>query len=169
MGGGARAVVSRAFLRGCLAAWLRGRRALGTLGALGTALSLGARPAAAHPLHVTYADVALSGGQATVTLRVYTDDLLKAAGGAARVDAYVRAHFAFADAAGRPLALASCGSAVHGDMTHLCLRGALPGGAVRLANDLLVALYGDQMNVVRAPAGRTLLFTRGRTVQMVTT
>ena len=138
-------------------------------GALGAALSLGARAAAAHPLHVTYADVAVSGGQATVTLRVYTDDLLKAAGGAARVDAYVRTHFALSDAAGRPLALASCGATVRGDMTHLCLRGALPRGTVRLANDLLVALYGDQMNVVRAPAGRTLLFTRGRTVQMVTT
>jgi hypothetical protein len=143
------------------------RRAAALVAALMAALCV-ARPAAAHPLHVTYADVAVDRGAATVTLRVYTDDLLRAAGGAARVDAYVRAHFALRDAAGRAVALAPCGRPAQGDMTHLCLRGAAPAGALRemrVTNDLLVALYADQMNVVRSSAGRTVLFTRDRTAQ----
>ena len=137
--------------------------------ALGT-LALAPR-ADAHPLHVTYADVAVGAGVATVTLRVYTDDLRRAAGGAAggAVDAYVRAHFALADAAGRAIPLASCGAVVRGDMTHLCLRGAAPARAstagVRVTDDLLVALYTDQINVVRASGGRTALFTRDRRTQ----
>jgi hypothetical protein len=139
-------------------------RRLALLAALGTALL--ARAAGAHPLHVTYADVTVAGGSAAVTLRVYTDDLLKVAGGARGVDAYVRAHFALVDAAGRAVPLASCGSQVHGDMTHLCLRGVAPRGPVRLANDLLVALYADQINVVRSAKG-TVLFTRDRRVQVV--
>jgi hypothetical protein len=124
-----------------------------------------AAPAGAHPLHVTYADVVVAGGAATVTLRVYTNDLLRAAGGAARVDAYVRAHFALADAAGRGVALVSCGAAVRGDMTHLCLRGAVPSAALRVTNDLLVTLYADQINLVRVNGGRTALLTRARRVQ----
>jgi hypothetical protein len=133
---------------------------LGTLAA--------ASRAAAHPLHVTYADVAVSAGVATVTLRVYTDDLRRASGGVG-LDAYVRAHFALADAAGRAIALAPCGAVVRGDMTHLCLRGAAPAGAstggVRVTDDLLVTLYADQINVVRATGGRTALFTRDRRAQ----
>jgi hypothetical protein len=137
------------------------RRAVALLAlALGTAPSV----AGAHPLHVTYADVAVAGGSATVTLRVYTDDLLRASGGAANVDAYVRAHFALVDAAGRAVPLAPCGRAVHGDMTHLCLRGATPRAVARVADDLLVALYADQINVVRA-ASRTVLLTRDRRTQ----
>jgi len=138
-------------------------------GALLLGLAASAAPAGAHPLHVTYADVVVAGGAATVTLRVYTDDLLRAAGGAAHVDAYVRAHFALADAAGRAIPLASCGAVVRGDMTHLCLRGAAPARAstagVRVTDDLLVALYTDQINVVRASGGRTALFTRDRRTQ----
>ncbi|AHG93771.1 hypothetical protein J421_6236 (plasmid) [Gemmatirosa kalamazoonensis] len=147
------------------------RRVAAALGALGAACAsavasaVAATSAGAHPLHVTYADVAVARGTATVTLRVYTDDLLRAAGGAGGVDAYVRAHFALADAAGRPIALASCGAAVHGDMTHLCLRGAASGPGVRVTNDLLVTLYADQINVVRSSAGRTALFTRTRRAQ----
>jgi hypothetical protein len=136
-------------------------RSLRAAVALG-ATALAATPAAAHPIHVTYADVAVRGATATVTLRVYTDDLLRAAGGAAGVDAYVRRHFALADASGRPVALTSCGSAVRGEMTHLCLTGAAPAGSARVTNALLVSLYADQINVVRA-GGRTVLFTRGRT------
>ena len=143
------------------------RRVAAALGALGAvcASAVVATSAGAHPLHVTYADVAVARGTATVTLRVYTDDLLRAAGGVGGVDAYVRAHFALADGAGRPIALASCGAAVHGDMTHLCLRGAASASGVRVTNDLLVTLYADQINVVRSSAGRTALFTRTRRVQ----
>ena len=125
-----------------------------------------AAPALAHPIHVTYADVMVAGGAATVTLRVYTDDLLRASG-TAGVDAYVRAHFLLADASGRAVPLASCGASVRGEMTHVCLRGAAPRGAVRVTNALLVALYADQINVVRA-GGRTVLFTRGRTTGAIT-
>lgn len=126
-----------------------------------------ARPAAAHPLHVAYADVALRGGRATVTLRVYTDDLLRAAGGPARVEAYVRAHFALRDARGQAVSLASCGAAVRGDMTHLCLAGAASTSIARVTNDLLVALHADQINVVRSAAGRTVLCTRDRPTQAI--
>lgn len=120
-----------------------------------------ASPSRAHPIHVTYTDVAVHGATATVTLRVYTDDLLRAAGAPGRVDAYVRAHFALADAAGRPITLASCGWAVRGEMTHLCLRGAAAHAPARVTNALLVALYADQVNVVRA-GGRTILLTKHR-------
>ena len=141
------------------------RRSRLRLAALTLGIAGAAAPAGAHPLHVTYADVDVAGGTATVTLRVYTDDLLRAAGGAARVDAYVRAHLALADGAGRAVALASCGAAARGDMTHLCLRGAVASAAVRVTDDLLVALYADQINVVRARGGRTALFTRAHRVQ----
>jgi len=141
--------------------------ALSALGAIACGLAL-ARSADAHALHVSYADVAVERGAARVALRVYTDDLLRAAGAPARVDGYVRAHFALADRAGRAVPLAPCGSAVRGDMTHLCLQGALPAGSlggVRLTDDILHAQYTDQINVVRVAAGRTVLFTRSRPVQ----
>jgi hypothetical protein len=131
------------------------------LAAAALGVTLTAAAARAHPIHVTYADVRVAGATATVTLRVYTDDLLRAAGGAAGVDAYVRAHFALADAAGRPVPLAPCGTSTRGEMTHLCLTGAAPRGGARVTNAILVALYADQINVVRA-GGRTVLLTRGR-------
>ena len=63
------------------------------------------------------------------------------------------------------MALVACGAALHGDMTHLCLRGAASSTALRVTNDLLVTLYADQINLVRLNGGRTALLTRARRVQ----
>lgn len=131
-------------------------------------LAVLARRGESHALHVSYADVSVANGEAHVALRAYTDDLARAAGGAARAPAYVVAHFALAMPNGARIALATCGTTTQGDMTHLCLRAPLTAAnlrGARLTNDVLLAEYSDQVNVVRIDAGRTLLFTRARRVQ----
>jgi hypothetical protein len=156
MGGGAGAVV----------------KSLGTaVAAAALALALVPRTASPHALHVTYADIGVTAGAVEVRLRVYTDDLTRASGGGTRAASYVASHFALADRRGGRVALTPCGTTTLGDMTHLCFRApnagsALPTGA-RLTNDLLVALYADQINVVRVAGGRTMLFTRSTRVQAI--
>jgi hypothetical protein len=131
------------------------------------AIAASATTAESHALHVSYADVTFAGGEVRVALRVYTDDLARASGGGPGAIGYVGAHFVLAGAAGAPVRLAACGVSTQGDMTHRCLRGSIAGAprGARLTNDILLASYGDQVNVVRVSGGRTLLFTRDRRVQ----
>jgi hypothetical protein len=151
MGGGAAAVVTRAVAAALVAL---------------AALLLDAARAESHALHVSYADVTFASGEVRVALRVYTDDLGRAAGRAGAL-AYVGAHFVLVGGTGGPVRLAACGATTQGDMTHLCLRATFTDGprGARLTNDILLADYGDQVNVVRVSGGRTLLFTRDRRAQ----
>ena len=139
-----------------------------------------ARPAQAHPLHTTLAE--LSYDPATrvlnVSLRVFADDFAAAVArgaGARTVGAlppdsamfrYVAERFAVAAPGAGPVALRWCGVRRSGDVLLLCLRAtavpALAGARVRSA--LLNESFADQVNLVQASYGgrrRMLLFTRG--------
>ncbi len=156
--------------------------------AIASALLLAAapRPAHAHPLHTTLAE--LSYDPATrvlqVSLRVFTDDFTNAVArragerageragvrtvGALPPDSamfrYVAERFAIAAPGAGPLALRWCGVRRSGDVLLLCLRAtavpALAGARVRSA--LLNESFADQVNLVQATYdGRRqmLLFT----------
>ena len=129
-------------------------------------LAVASRPAHAHPLHTTLAE--LSYDRATrvlnVSLRVFADDFTNAvtrrAGvrtvGALPPDSamfrYVAERFAIAAPGAGPLALRWCGVRRSGDVLLLCLRATavptLAGARVRSA--LLNEAFADQVNLVQA-------------------
>lgn len=141
----------------------------------------GASPARMHPLHTTITTIAYDAAshQATVTVRVFTNDLdtaiarrtrgrSLASGGTSDSAsfAYLASVFTAVGRDGRPLPAQWCGSRVTGDLLWACLRLTTPGGlsGVRLRNQALVELFDDQVNVVMADYdGRreSLLFTKG--------
>lgn len=141
-------------------------------------LTVSSRPAHAHPLHTTLAELSYDAGTRVlnVSLRVFTDDFSAAVTrgtgarpvGALPPDAamyrYVTERFAIAAPGGRPVALRWCGVRRSGDVLLLCLRAtavpALAGARVRSA--LLNESFADQVNLVQATYdGRRqmLLFT----------
>ena len=146
--------------------------------ASGLLLAVAPRPAHAHPLHTTLAE--LSYDPATrvlqVSLRVFTDDFTDAVArhagvrpvGALPPDSamfrYVAARFAVAAPGAGPMALRWCGVRRSGEVLLLCLRAtgvpALAGARVRSA--LLNERFTDQVNLVQASDGgrrQMLLFT----------
>jgi hypothetical protein len=128
---------------------------------------------AAHPLHTTHTELAERGGTIAVTIRAFTDDLVKAAGkrrpdGApddSAVAGYVRTRLLLHDRTGRPLALQYLEQRSQGGLTLLALRGpAARLAGVRITNRLQVELFPDQVNIVQARYGgrtATLVFTAG--------
>jgi hypothetical protein len=142
---------------------------------------LGASSGRIHPLHTTITTIAYDAAshQATVTVRVFTNDLDTAIARRSRGRtlaaspasdsasfAYLSSVFTAAGRDGRPLPARWCGSRVTGDLLWACLRLATPGGlsGVRIRNQALVELFDDQVNVVMADYdGRreSLLFTKG--------
>jgi hypothetical protein len=132
----------------------------------------------AHPMHTTVTEVVQegSGGQVSIQVRVYVDDLGAAVALLPPADSamarYLRATFALADRTGRPVRLAWDGAERTGDVILLRLRGEVPGGlaGARVTSLVLCERFEDQVNVVRAEyAGRatTLLFTRGETAKVL--
>jgi hypothetical protein len=135
----------------------------------------------AHPMHTTVTEVvqADARGHVSIQVRVYVDDLRAAVrppDGAAAADSamarYLRATFALADRAGRPVRLWWVGAEPTGDVILLRLRGEVPGGlrGARVTSLVLCERFEDQVNVVRAEyAGRatTVLFTRGETAKVL--
>jgi uncharacterized protein DUF6702 len=150
----------------------------------------------AHPMHTTVTEVVQEDarGPVSIQVRVYLDDLHSAvpppdgtagayparAGSAAAnfgaadsaMARYLRATFALADRAGRPVRLTWVGAEPTGDVILLRLRGEVPGGlaGARVTSLVLCERFEDQVNVVRAEyAGRTttLLFTRGATAKVL--
>ena len=136
------------------------------------------RPARAHPLHTTLAE--LSYDRATrvlnVSLRVFTTDFTAAVARRAGVPGagalppdsamfrYVAERFAVAAPGAGPAALRWCGVRRSGEVLLLCLRAtgvpALAGARVRSA--LLNESFTDQVNLVQASDGgrrQMLLFT----------
>jgi hypothetical protein len=144
-------------------------------------VALGASAGRMHPLHTTISTIAYDAAshQATVTVRVFTNDLDTAiarrtrgrslAGGRAPDSAsfaYLASVLTAVGRDGRPLLAQWCGSRVTGDLLWACLRLSTPGGlsGVRIRNQALVELFDDQVNVVMADYdGRreSLLFTKG--------
>jgi hypothetical protein len=142
---------------------------------------LGASSGRIHPLHTTITTIAYDAAshQATVTVRVFTNDLDTAIARRTRGRtlatgqpsdsasfAYLASEFTAAGRDGRPLPAQWCGSRVTGDLLWACLRLTTPGGlsGVRIRNQALVELFDDQVNVVMADYdGRreSLLFTKG--------
>jgi hypothetical protein len=142
-----------------------------------------ARPALAHPLHTTLAELSYdpSARVLNVSLRVFADDFTAAVTRrpGARTEArtvastltdsamfrYVAERFAVATSPGaRPVAWRWCGVRRAGDVFLLCLRAAgvpaLAGSRVRSA--LLNEVFADQVNLVKASYGgrrQMLLFT----------
>jgi hypothetical protein len=141
-----------------------------TLRSLVLAWALGA---ATHPLHTTHTEIVMQrGGQVTVTIRAFTDDLhlavTRAAGAVtdSTLAAYVRRSLEIGPGGGPPAPLHWEGASVEGDATLLRLRAMVPGGLggrwVRQA--MHVELFRDQVNVVLARYdGRrqSFLFTPG--------
>jgi hypothetical protein len=109
-----------------------------------------------------------------ISIRVFTDDLTKAAAAYAKLksitssaaDAYARATFVVVDHDGRAVPLVSCGSQPVSDLTWLCYRASAPRGpsGFKLAHRILFELYSDQINIVQSAYGgrkQSLLFVRG--------
>ena len=135
------------------------------------------RPAFAHPLHTTLAELSYdpSVHQWNVSIRVFAGDFAAAVlpRRAPGVDMmppdsamlrYVTERFSVvAPSAGR-VALRWCGARRQGDALFLCLRATAPGSpaGARMSNTLLNEVFADQVNIVQASYGgrrRTVLFT----------
>lgn len=126
----------------------------------------------AHPLHTTHTDLAEVGGEVTVLVRAFTDDLTTAVRqrlGAIDDSAlvrYVRATVTLLDPAGHGVPLAWAGRQVQGDVTLLRLRatGLTTLAGARVRQSMHMELFSDQVNVVQARyAGhqQSLLFVPG--------
>lgn len=141
------------------------------------------RSAYAHPIHTTLTRVTVTGNVLTFSVRTFADDfsatVARFAGRAAPRDSsapmadalrYVQANFRIIDAAGKPVALESCGIRRDKELYWLCLQASPAGGmrGVRIGNQMLTELHSDQVNIVQlAPPAtrRTMLFTKGSAVQ----
>lgn len=145
-------------------------------------VAVGARPALAHPLHTSLAEMTQGAtGEFRVSLRVFADDFLQhsgapdpAAGGRpdARIVDYLRRTFVVIDRNGRGLPLKWCGSSRVSDLLVICLSGRISGGlrGARVRYSVLTDLFPDQINVLQIATGsgrQNLLFTPGETTRMV--
>jgi hypothetical protein len=138
-------------------------------------------PAAAHPIHTSFAELVYdpAARAVTVSLRVFADDFSAdvARRTGARVGAdhvppdaatfrYVVERFTVVTARGEALPFRWCGLRRAGIQLFICLRApaaaAPAGGRVRSA--ILSDVFTDQVNIVQATVAgqrRTLLFTPG--------
>ena len=139
------------------------------------------RVAHAHPLHSTITELVEDRAHGTVrgTIRVFADDFGTAVTRSQRgrispagpqwdaaALAYVASVFGFTDAAGRPLALRSCGTRRTADLRWICVEAPSAAGlaSLKVRNAILCDLFDDQVNIVQAAVGGTrhsVLFTRG--------
>lgn len=125
-----------------------------------------ARPALAHPLHTSLAQLSVSGGAVSVSLRVFADDYTAASH--SRLVDYAVANFVVRDAHGNAIKLISCGGKRVGDLMWLCFRGT--GTVSTVESKVFFEKFKDQINIVQASSnGRTrnLLFTPGERAKPV--
>jgi len=137
------------------------------------ALALGPGTVDAHPLHTTMTEVVYDGRSRRVeaTIRVFADDFARAVtasriAGADPGGAYVARAFALTGGDGRAIALRVGATRRTGDLLWITLRGAAPAGirGGTLRNQMLCALFSDQVNIVRATYGgapQSMLFVPG--------
>lgn len=160
-----------------------GARASRWLAIVGLMLaSLVPTPLDAHPLHTTMTELIEDRARGTVraTIRVFADDfgtavsrsvrgraLAPGAAWDAAAVAYTARAFGMRDAAGRPLALASCGIRRTADLVWVCLEARTPQAmaTLQVRNAVLCELFDDQVNVVQGTLAsgqrRSLLFVKG--------
>ncbi len=139
-----------------------------------------ARPAAAHPLHTTVAELHLAAdGTLSVSLRTFSDDFSAAVARATKTpllrdhtvsdeaaSRYVRGALQL-QVAGAPVAFRLVSQRRDGDVTLLELRAERPCASLsgaRFLNRMLMEFHGDQVNLLKATyAGRsfTTLFAQG--------
>jgi hypothetical protein len=142
-------------------------------------MALCVRPADAHPLHTTLAQVTVDprSNAAVVRIRVFAGDfaaaVAKSRGRSAPVDdrvsdaesfAYLSTTFRVTDGAGKPVAVAFCGSRREGDVVWLCLKAEGASGELSVVDQMLCELFADQVNIVQSVAGSrksSVLFTKG--------
>lgn len=163
--------------KGATRSWLRGLMATLVAAAL-LAIPVAAR---AHPLHTTLTDVTTDPVRGTlrVTIRVFADDFSAAAArhsglrppadyqlADAVIARYVAARVQLLDASGRRAPLSWGGARREGEMiwitVHVPALRSLAG--VRIGNALMLDVFDDQVNIVRAQAGSrrsSVLFTKG--------
>ncbi len=156
--------------------------ALALLALLALATGAWAPARAAHPLHTTFTEVAWDAPTRTLrlTVRAFAEDLDAAARASARGAEtaaamrarYVASRLVVRDAAGRPLALASCGGREERDLVFVCLAAPLPDArrGITLGHHVLTEVFDDQVNVVRLSLGARrgmALFTKGAAARQV--
>lgn len=125
-----------------------------------------ARPAFAHPLHTSLAQVSVTDGTVNVSLRVFADDYTAASH--ARLIDYAIANFIVRDSRGNAIKLTSCGDKRVGDLMWLCFRGS--GVIATIESRVMFDKFKDQINIVQSSMnGRTrnLLFTPGERAKPV--
>ena len=113
-----------------------------------------------HPLHTSLAQLTFDRNTITVSLRVFSSDLVAASDN--KPFDYATATFIVRDARGKAIKLSSCGSKQVGDLTWLCLRGT--GAAATVESRVLFDKYNDQINVVQTSIdghSRNILFISG--------
>jgi hypothetical protein len=124
---------------------------------------------AAHPMHtsVTELTYAPSARSVSLTIRVFADDFIAAAGGGdSAAAAYLRPRVTLTDGEGRAIVLRWERREPAGDALLIRLRGDAPTGlaGARLRHTLLCERFADQVNIVQARYGgrsASLLFTPG--------
>ena len=133
----------------------------------------------AHPIHTTLTKVSIDDRVVTFNVRTFADDfsatVARFAGRTPPADSsapgpdvlrYAQKYFTIVDAAGKPVALESCGVKRANELYWLCFKATFPGGSkgARVRNQMLTELHADQVNIVQLEppaARRTLLFTKG--------
>ncbi len=157
------------------------RRGTGILFGAAVLAGMVPRPASAHPLHTSFAELAYDPATrvVNVSLRVFADDFSAdvirrtgVRGGAdgmppdAAVFRYVVARFSMLTARGQPLTFTWCGVRRVGVQLFICLRAAAPAPppGARVRSAILSETFTDQVNIVQSSYGgrrQTLLFTPG--------
>lgn len=121
-----------------------------------------------HPLHSSSASLRdVGNGRITLSVRIFTDDLVAAApGGDRAIATYVREHVRLITRNGQPVVLEIAMITVDGDLTQVTARGTVSGGlaGLRVQHAVLWERYHDQVNLLRASIGGrsiTLVFANG--------
>ena len=139
------------------------------------------RPAAAHPIHMSFAEARYSENGTTLQLlvRVFANDFAAAAARRARIQlgrdsvidmpnavAYLVEKLQLIGADGRAIQLVVCATKRVDQMLFICLQAKAPRGTqkLRILNCIMPELFDDQVNVVQTVTGAaraSRLFVRG--------
>ena len=139
------------------------------------------RPAAAHPIHMSFTEARYSEGGATLQLwvRVFANDFAAAAARRARIRlardsvidmpnavAYLVEKLQLVGGDGRAIRLVVCGTKRVDQMLFFCLQAKASQGTkkLKILNSVMTELFDDQVNVVQTVTGTSRasrLFVRG--------
>ena len=139
------------------------------------------RPAAAHPIHMSFTEARYSENGTTLQLlvRVFANDFAAAAARRARIRlardsvidtpnavAYLAEKLQLIGEDGHPIQLVVCGTKRVDQMLFFCLQARASQGTqkLRILNSVMTELFDDQVNVVQTVTGAaraSRLFVRG--------